>query len=237
MVNRICEVDGCEKSVRSRGFCHNHYVILSSGRDPHGDYKEEGRQQRIKAAWDAEEKRCKVCTKPKPLSEFYPNHFGFPSPYCKKCQGKKNWESRKKALARIKASQPPKVRVKDLECTADGCTRKQASKGFCGTHFNQFHRSGEVKEIATYENSFISETERLCTSCYEVKSHSDFYKRGDGSVNSKCKVCSVLSSSFLQALKNGKYEAAKQKLSQMPKKDRIKYQEKYDVTIDSERNK
>jgi hypothetical protein len=56
-------------------------------------------------------------------------------------------------------------------CTLDNCERPVLARGMCSTHYSRWHkRGGQVRPKA-----FISDTERRCPRCTQVKHPAEFY--------------------------------------------------------------
>lgn len=237
-----CKVPNCERTkIRAKGMCAVHY---ERARRNNGDALADGwaayHQRRIEAAeakravQEEAGKKCKVCGKTKPLSEYYirsqdNQHYT----YCKKCHRDKmdaiNLQNR--------INNPPESKYRTKAeigpCAFNGCDRvsKATLKGgpagfYCKAHYNQWHRTQTLWPLNTARHSYINERFRRCTTCGRVKTHEEFHLRtGGNGRQTECKACKVMRNRFNALLSKGMVEDAVAVYESMPRElqDKLKH--------------
>lgn len=243
MTKGPCTVEGCENEARTRrsGLCSNHYQRMRRNGDPtisgwdiDRPRKPGGRWKRPKATT---RKKCAICKQVKPSDQFYTLRRGtneFLDAYCKPC--KRGYYANKRAEERAK--RPPKAPKVPVSCAFEGChnegkTRLEKGKGelYCNVHYNQHYAGNELTPLRDWQQSYVSDDLRKCTSCMSVKSVEAFHQRTNGTRHSRCKDCSYFAVRFTKLLAEGRAEDALSVSERMPEAMRIKYVTKYAQTI------
>ncbi|MEC2463849.1 hypothetical protein P9X10_02880 [Bacillus cereus] len=115
MLDKICNVEGCNEKQKAKGFCRNHYQV---------EHRKEKREKR----------KCGLCLVDGCQSEstrgkYFAMHFDNWITY-----GRANYLERKVKTPKPKAP-----------CKAKGCENKSASKGYCQKHNYRLRTHGQLE--------------------------------------------------------------------------------------------
>lgn len=119
MAKSICSVDGCDKPVQGRGWCHTHYERWRRHGDVQADVEPRPRQ------WSGE---CDVdgCDKPAKLRGWCSAHY-------------QRWRTHGDPTAGGR----PHDGTKTL-CSIDGCDRQVVAWGWCDAHYRRWKKTGST---------------------------------------------------------------------------------------------
>lgn len=116
MTERLCSIDGCDKSVESRGWCNAHYQRWLRHGEPTagGSYRNPG-------AICAVDNCDRVA------------------------QGRGYCDMHYKRVRKYGTTElPPKIKAERPPCSISGCVRPAKSRGWCETHYFRWYRTGNA---------------------------------------------------------------------------------------------
>jgi hypothetical protein len=116
-----CSVDGCDKPVKTRGWCQQHYMRWWKHGDPEVVYPDGAKRGRPRLATE-----CSIegCEKPGPYYRGW-------------CKGHYwRWQ---------KYGDPLGGWVRDV-CSVEGCDRPRNARGWCRMHYTRWQEHGEAGE-------------------------------------------------------------------------------------------
>lgn len=220
-MKKQCSVEDCDKPLKGRGLCRNHYEKWR--RNPDRDLREDGRRFNgpTRKPGGVTEKRCPICDEVKSADNYYRHSNGQLQAYCKPCHAERMAEQ---ARARKAANpKPPQVYNMSLPCAFEGCRNNRVSGNWCGGHREQEKAGKEMAPLGRYDKSKIDENTRRCTTCLIISTNDDFYQRPDGTSHSRCKRCSTKISRFSDLLRQDRLQEALSLAETMPEVIREKY--------------
>ena len=112
----ICSVEGCDKKVKAKGYCNNHYARFKRNGDPVKEMRPKIDQSKP-CSWCGEEKKIVA------------------NGMCNNCYHRK-W---KKGTAEYEVHEP-------TECTVEGCSNTSKTKGLCQKHYMRNQRHGHTDQ-------------------------------------------------------------------------------------------
>lgn len=233
MNGEVCKIEDCEKSVRSRGWCQNHYEKWRRTGHPLGT-KVTGRKPKARAV---HEKRCTICREVKTRENFYVSKKGHLSSYCKPCHNVRTAEDQRRAREKARDGRPKRQPVREQDCSFPGCVNEGRTylngQVICGSHYMQHHSGKELTPLRPLVTSYIDENVRRCTGCLEVKRHEAFHVRPNGKSQQRCKVCMGLGVRWATLMREGRLQEAVDVVERMPEPLREKYRGKTADRINS----
>lgn len=238
-----CIVDGCTNLRRTRDLCGTHYNVLMSGRDPH-NYVKRPKGRGIQTDENTRKRACTKCGEVKTRQHFYEREGGKLYPSCKDCHylatEATRIRNRDEKRAQRAAQKAAKVAEPIKTCNGPECVKPVEVPGYglCKSHWQQQHVGKELTVLRGYHapgSTLVGTSYKRCIGCDEVKHVRNFYLRSNGKTRQPtCRQCTILVAAFNQALRNRRFDAAKDKLNEMREPQKSKYQARLSSILEQE---
>lgn len=184
MANGTCSVDGCDNSIKGRGYCSKHIQRVRKYGTPHLPPKQVKREGCIYGC-EAHHEWC---------------HFpdcGRPAICRGLCNGHNIQHRAGEELRPIK-SKRPNGSVGTTPCAFEGCGRPDWKRGYCDSHYTQISKGRPLGPIKVYKPGGIhtscirdDEGRKRCPTCDTWQPESNFHRSRrelDGLAHA-CKAC------------------------------------------------